>query len=373
MHVVNESARAVVLVVEDEPSVRGLVVRWLREAGYLCNEAQNNEEARRHLETHPVDLVTLDITMPGGCGLELLKWIGGQHPDTAVIMLTGERDAEAAVQALTGGACGYLIKPVERQELLFHVRRGLERRTLIIENRNYTRQLERRVRQQTRELRGAYEEVIHRLVSACTYRDIETGGHVKRTGLLSEVLAREADWSKREAENLRLAAPMHDIGKIGIPDAILQKPGRLTTDEFEIMKRHTVIGAEILAGSNSAVLQLAETVALYHHEKWNGHGYPAGLQGQQIPEAARIVAIVDVFDALTHGRIYRPAMSEAEALALMIENSGTHFDPDLLERFLSRLPEMRYITEQHREAAHPKNLIRLAPGQELEAADALVY
>ncbi len=361
MHRVVQHPRPVILIVDDETSIRTLLVRWLYDAGYDCLEAAGAAEAAVRLESQEVSLVTVDIKMPESSGLHLLDVINEKYPDTAVIMLTGERGTDVAVRALTGGACAYLVKPVDREELLFHVRRGLERRSLIIDKRNYTRQLERRVHEQTDELRRAYEETICRLVSACSCRDAETGGHVRRSGLLSEVLARAAGWQQQDAELLRLAAPMHDIGKIGIPDAILQKPGRLTVDEFEAMKQHTLFGAEILAGSESAVLQMAQTIAMYHHEKWNGHGYPVGLSGKEIPQAARIVAIVDVYDALTHPRVYRPALSEAEALSIMIDKSGSHFDPDLLELFLSLLPEMRRIAEAHRDAPQPKCLIKFSP------------
>jgi putative two-component system response regulator len=350
--------RPTILVVDDETYVRELLVRWLCDAGYECIEARSRDEAWAHLQSGEIGLATLDISMPGGSGLELLKRVNDRQLDTAVIMLTGEGTAATVIESLTGGACGYLIKPVDRDELLFQVRRGLERRSLIIDKRNYTLQLERRVREQTGELRRACEETIHHLVAACTYRDVETGAHVRRTGLLSEALALAAGWGAIAAEHMRLAAPMHDIGKIAIPDAILQKPGRLTPQEFEIMKQHTVIGAEILTGSDSAILQLAQTIALCHHEKWNGRGYPAGLAGADIPEAARIVAVVDVYDALTHGRIYRPPLSHAEALAIMVEKSGSHFDPGLLELFLAMLPEMRQISEQNIDAPDVKCVIR---------------
>jgi cyclic di-GMP phosphodiesterase len=357
------SGRPKVLVVDDQEYARALLVRWLGDAGHPCIEARDTAEAWAHIESGEFGLVTLDVSLPGGSGLDLLKRISAQFPDTAVIMLTGEGSPAKVIEALTGGACGYLIKPIEHDELLFQVGRGLERREMLIDKRQYTRQLEERVRQQTAELRQSCEETIHRLVAACAYRDVETGGHSWRTGLLSEVLALAADWSVQDAEHIRLAAPIHDVGKIGIPDAILRKPGRLTADEFEIMKRHTIIGAEMLADSESPTLQLARTIALCHHEKWNGRGYPAGLAGNQIPQAARIVGIVDVYDALTHARVYRESLSEAEALSVMIEKSGSHFDPDLLELFLSRLPEMRQISEQFRDDPDPASLPPLVPCQ----------
>lgn len=210
-----------------------------------------------------------------------------------------------------------------------------------------------------RTIRRAHEETIHRLLAASSFRDYETGAHIWRTGLFSEVLAREAGWDSFRAEQLRMAAPMHDVGKIAIPDAILRKPGRLTDEEFEIMKTHAQLGAEMLAGSESDVMQLAQQIALSHHERWDGRGYPHGLAGLAIPECARIVAIVDVYDALSHDRVYRPAFSEPEVLGMMLEGEGTHFDPHLLECFLSVLPDIRRTSGAHPDDASSAGAMRV--------------
>jgi HD-GYP domain-containing protein (c-di-GMP phosphodiesterase class II)/CHASE1-domain containing sensor protein len=196
-------------------------------------------------------------------------------------------------------------------------------------------------------IRGAHEETIYRLVGASMCRDEETGMHIKRTGLLSEALALAAGWSETEAETLRLAAPMHDVGKIGIPDAILQKPGKLTAEEFDIMKTHTTIGAGMLERSQSEILGMARYIALCHHERWDGTGYPHGLSGTSIPESARIVSIVDVFDALSHDRVYRPAFPEEEIMKIMTQGAGKHFDPVLLSVFLAHYEEMRKIVYEN--------------------------
>ena len=235
--------------------------------------------------------MTLDIRLPGRSGADLLPDVKAAFPDTAVIMLTGNDETRTAVATLAQGASGYLLKPVERDELVFQVGSALERRRLTLENRQYLRGLERRVREQTAEIRQAHEETIHRLVAASLYRDEETGMHIKRTGLLSELLATATGWPRAEAETIRMAAPMHDVGKIGIPDAILRKPEKLTSEEFDVMKTHTLIGAGMLAGSRSAVLQMAEEIARSHHERWDGGGYPARLTQHAIPESARIVAL----------------------------------------------------------------------------------
>jgi HD-GYP domain-containing protein (c-di-GMP phosphodiesterase class II) len=214
-------------------------------------------------------------------------------------------------------------------------------------------QLEAKVREQTADIRAAQEEVICRLVTASQWCDDETAMHVRRVGALSQALAVGADWMGNDAEAIRQAASMHDVGKIGVPDAVLQKPGKLTAEEFEIMKTHTVIGADIFAGSKVPMLQMARDIAFCHHERWDGKGYPRGLAGTEIPESARIVAIVDVFDALTHDRVYRPAMSEEEALAILRAGSETQFDPALLATFFRRLPEMRALCQQNADPARP--------------------
>jgi HD-GYP domain-containing protein (c-di-GMP phosphodiesterase class II) len=235
--------------------------------------------------------------------------------------------------------------------LAAYVMASRDRRTsaerLVQEKRLYARGLEKKVQQRTEDLRIAQEEILYRLVSASLWRDQETGMHIRRTGLFSEILAKAAGWSAAEAEMLRLAASMHDVGKIGIPDLVLRKPGKLTAAEFEVIKTHTLIGAEMLANSKVPMLQMAREIALFHHEYWNGEGYPAGVAGLQIPESARILAIVDVYDALTHDRVYRRALPEEEAAAIMVQESGTHFDPSLMALFMTILPEISCISQQH--------------------------
>jgi putative two-component system response regulator len=283
--------------------------------------------------------------MPDCSGLDLLDRIKLEHPDAAVLMVTGEGESSKAVRALTHGAFGYLSKPVERDELIAQVRNGLEHRRLVIENREYLQGLEQLVSEQTRVIREAHEETIHRLVTASMYRDEETGAHIRRTGLYGELLAATAGWAPELIDCIRLAAPMHDVGKIGIPDAILRKPGKLTAEEFAIMQKHARIGAQMLSGSQSPVLRMAAEIALGHHERWDGKGYPSGLKGVDIPESARILAIVDVFDALTHDRVYRPALEPPEVLKIMQAGRGAHFDPRLFDIFWSLLPEMNAIAQ----------------------------
>ncbi len=364
MYPLNETSDATVLVVDDDRRVRSLLTRWLADWGYACLEAADVAEARRCLNTHDVDLMTLDVTMPGTTGLEFAPQVKQGFPDVQILMLTAAGDAGSAIRALHEGANAYLLKPVQRAELRHHVEHGLERRRLLVESRRHTEELERKVREQTLVIRQAHEETIYRLVTASGYRDEETGGHVRRTGLFSEVLARAAGWSDAEADAIRLAAPMHDVGKIGIPDHILRKPGRLTADEYEVMKRHTLIGAAMLAGSSSSLLGLAAEIARYHHERWDGKGYPHGLAGEAIPASARILAIVDVYDALTHDRVYRPALPVDKSLTIMAEGLGTQFDPLLLPVFFTMHDTIERISQSVPDAVSADGSSPATTGQE---------
>ncbi len=332
-----------VLVVDDERHAREIVRRWLERVGYECTCADSVGVAYEILKKQTFEIVTSDISMPGQSGIELLRTVKDTYPETAVLMLTANADTRLAIQALTLGAYGYLLKPVEQEELLCQIERALEHRRLVVENREYTSQLEWKVREQTRHIRLAHEETIQRLVTACMFRDDETAGHIKRTGLSSALVAQSAGWSTEMVELIQLAAPMHDIGKVGIPDSILRKPGKLSPEEFRVMQQHTVIGADMLSGSLSPVLQMAEQIAHFHHERWDGTGYPNHLAGEEIPKAARILSIIDVYDALTHDRVYRRALPEEQVLQIIEDGRGTHFDPTVVKAFFEALPGIRTI------------------------------
>ena len=347
MMIASKGALQTILVVDDDRTIMDKVSRWLARAGYRFLQATSGAEAWRCLQSNEVHLVTLDAAMRGESGLEFLATIKTQFPEIPVLMLAASGRARTAIEAMAAGACGYLMKPVERVEFLFNVIRGLEWRQLWLERRAYTYSLEQKVWEQTREIREAHEETIHRLVAATTCRDEETGAHIVRTGVFSEILAQAAGWSSTEAKRLGFAAPMHDIGKIGIPDAILQKPGRLNPQEYDVMKGHTTIGADILAGSRSPVLQMAQQIALRHHERYDGNGYPDGLRGEAIPQAAQIVSIVDVYDALTHDRVYRPAMPEGKAIAILHAQQGRQFASALLTTFFTVLDEIQELAKQY--------------------------
>jgi putative two-component system response regulator len=314
-----------ILVVDDEPSICHLVSRLLEKQGYACDTCESASEAIKKIGSGAYELVVSDIMMPGMTGIDLLSKIKKTHPDMA------------------------LIKPFEANELIINVANSLRRRELEMERNRYEDRLEREVRERTAEIRATQEQITLRLVTASGFRDEETGAHIRRMGEYAAILAQAMGLKAEAVEEIRLAAPMHDIGKIGVADAILKKPGKLTSEEFDQIKEHTTIGASILEGSQIALLNLARDIALHHHEKWNGGGYPHGLSGEDIPLCARIVAICDVYDALVSDRVYRPALPEDKALVIMKEGRGTHFDPRLLDVFLYQLPQIHAVREKIRE------------------------
>lgn len=336
-----------ILVVDDEDYICKTICRWLAPEGYQCARAHDAENALSALNSENYDLVISDIIMPGRNGIDLLCDIKERFPDMAVIMATAVDNRETAINALQIGAYGYMIKPFDKNEFIINVANALERRRHSLISKNYEKELEQEVRSRTELIRKREEEIASRLVWAAEYRDDDTGQHIKRIGLFSATLAEGIGWSTNQVDDIKLAAPMHDVGKIGISDNILLKPGSLSPKEFEIVKKHTTIGASILGGSNIPILELACNIALSHHEKWDGSGYPEGLAGKDIPESARIVAIADVYDALVYDRVYRPAFSEEQALIIMKEGVGKHFDKHLFQCFLDNLPTFREIRKNH--------------------------
>ena len=336
-----------VLIVDDEPYIRELLVRCLDNEGYRAQSASGAAEALDALgEQDDYALLVSDINMPGMTGMELLATVRVRHPDVAVIMVTAVDDRKTAIQALKLGAFGYVIKPFDLNELAINVANALERRRLGLLSQAYQERLEEEVRKRTGQIRMREEEIALRLVAAAEFRDTDTGAHIRRIGLYSAVLGEALGWSAAMVDDLRVAAMMHDIGKIGVPDSILLKPAALTPEEFEIIKQHTVIGSRILQDSHVPLLEMAREIALCHHERFDGTGYPRGMAGLDIPEAARIVAVVDVYDALVHSRVYRPAVPEDEVLSMLREDRGRHFDPHVLDAFLSSVDAMREIRER---------------------------
>ncbi len=332
-----------ILVVDDEDHVCRLLARWLSTQGYDCRTATSGEAAWEMAMKDPPELAILDIMMPGMSGIELLARFAWEQPDVAVIMVTAVDDRRTAEKALELGAYGYVIKPFEMNEIFIHVAGALHRRKLVAMKKRYTQDLEREVRERTESLRKSQEEIIVRLLMATEFRDEETGAHIRRIGRYAATLAEAAGWRQSDVDDILLAASMHDIGKIGISDTILLKPGKLTREECERVKHHPRIGAGILAGSDIPLIRMAHDIALTHHEKWDGTGYPNGLAGEEIPESGRITAICDVYDALIMDRPYRAALPEEEVLRIMTPEKGRSFDPRLFDIFMDVLPSFRRI------------------------------
>jgi putative two-component system response regulator len=342
-----------VLIVDDNPDNVRLLEEILSQAGYanVVGVTDPRMVAALHAKSD-FDLILLDIRMPHLSGFDVMTAL--QELDRGdylpILVLTAETDMKTRVRALELGAKDFVNKPFDRAEVLNRIANMLEVRLLYNERRRQNEILEEKVRERTaelalrnRELERARLDVIRRLGHAGEFRDNETGMHVVRMSKFCERLALTLGFTEEFAACLLAASPMHDVGKIGIPDRILLKPGRLDPQEWKIMQTHAVIGAEILDKGDSPVMKMAHTVALAHHEKWDGTGYPHRLKGEEIPIEGRIAALSDVFDALTSERPYKRAWPVERALAYLRENSGTHFDPDLVAAFDRILPDILYL------------------------------
>jgi len=343
-----------ILVVDDEDRNRRLMEALLVPLGYEVILAVDGEEALRKVRETPPDVILLDVMMPGINGFDVAKKLkeNEQTRIIPIVMVTSLQDVESRIKALEAGADDFLSKPVDKTELQARVRSSLQVKAYNDHMRNYQKELEAEVAKRTEELKQAFEKIktasldtIYRLSRASEYKDEDTGAHIKRMSHYSAAVARQMGLSKDAVETILYAAPMHDAGKIGIPDNILLKPGKLEPEEWKIMKQHTTIGEGILSGSNSEFIILAEVIAVTHHEKWDGSGYPNGLRGAAIPLAGRIAAIADVFDALTSKRPYKEAFPLEKSFAIIREGSGSHFDPEVMEAFFAVEKEILSIRE----------------------------
>jgi cyclic di-GMP phosphodiesterase len=353
-----------ILIVDDELPIQRMLGRLLEQYGYSCTLACNPKEARLRLDEKEFALILCDVNMPGESGLELVKHVLQQFPHTAAVMVTGLDNPQLAGTALEIGAYGYILKPFESNEILINVANALRRRRLEIENKAHRERLELTVLERTaalrhaidsleraeKELRLSREETIQRLAIAAEYRDGATAQHIQRMSHYCSLLARRYGLDSHQCELIRIASPMHDIGKIGTPDHILLKPGKFTPDEFKAIALHPEIGYRILSGSGAELLKLAATIAWTHHEKFDGSGYPRGLCGEVIPLEGRIAAIADTFDALTSKRVYKPAFPIEQAIDIMHKRRGKDFDPDLLDTFLNGMDEVLTIRMQYSDA-----------------------
>jgi putative two-component system response regulator len=349
------------LIVDDDETVQSMLARMLGRHGYDCESALNGGLAREALGRAQFDLVLCDLNMPGESGLDLIEHVAAEHPETATIMVTGADDSEIAEKALDLGTYGYVIKPFYNNELLINIANALRRRRLEIESRRHRLSLETAVRERTSELeasvhalrrseqevRQSQKDTISRLSRAAEFRDGDMAPHIESMSHFCHLLAQRLRLDRNFCEHLLLASPLHDVGKIAIPDRILLKPGPLDAEEREVVKTHAEIGYRMLAGSGGEMLELAASIAWTHHEHFDGGGYPRGLAGSNIPVEGRIAAVADVFDALTSDRVYRPAFTVEHAVGEMRLLRGTQFDPAVLDVFLDSLEEVLEVKDMY--------------------------
>ena len=348
-----------ILIVDDEQPVIDLLRDILEASGYHNLVSTTDPRTAAALYAgHTPDLILLDLHMPqlGGVAVisELRNLSRGDF--LPIVVLTGDLTVEAKRQALRTGATDFLVKPFDPTEVLLRIENLLLSRVLHLELKRHRDTLEQRVSERTRQLAEAQLEILNHLAIVSEYQDDDTSQHTERVGEIAAILARALGQNEEHIKLIRLAAPLHDIGKVGVPNHILVKSGKLMPSEFEIMRSHTTVGGEIFAKSSFPLLQLARQIALYHHERWDGLGYPQKLRAEQIPLPARIVAVADAFDALTHGRPYKKPMSFQQARAEIRAQSGSQFDPAIVELFLSAITpqifeEIRAGTEANHNAS----------------------
>ncbi|MDO8737149.1 MAG: response regulator [Thermoleophilia bacterium] len=329
----NDKKNNNILVVDDEATIREILQRTLESEGYQCGTAADASEAITIIDSSEVDLVLSDIMMPGKSGVELLRDIRKKSPDTAVIMVTAVADTQTAINAMKQGASDYVTKPFNLVEVMLSVDRALEKKSLILANREYRLKLEEKVQQQTEEIRLTFLGAVKALAEALEAKDPYTNGHSIRVTELAVTLARESGLSTDEQEQIRLAGLVHDIGKIGVPEEILHKPDRLTEQEFDFIKEHPGIGERILRPIISDPVVLA--IVRHHHEQFAGGGYPEGLAGEDIPMGSRLMGVADAYDAMTSSRPYRNAMHPDKAKSQLLANRGSQFDPEVVDLFMS--------------------------------------
>ena len=347
-----------ILIVDDEAEIRDELVECLVDEGFVCVTAANGEEGLNLVRSDPEIVVVLaDLQMPGRTGLEMISAARAELDEgrqVEFVVITGHGGTAEAINALKLGVIDFMQKPIDVDHAIHVVRRAEELVLLKRASSHYKKGLEADVEAKTAEIRNlyqglesAYAEALDCLAIAAEYKDPETGNHIRRIGEYAGLIAAEFGWSEKRQEMIRLAAPLHDGGKIGIPDAILLKPGKLNNDEIVIMKQHAEIGYRILSNSSYPVMMLAANIAWAHHERWDGGGYPRGLTGAEIPIEARITTLGDIYDALRSERPYKPAFDHEKTIAIMLDGDGrtdpSHFDPEILAIYREKTDEFEAI------------------------------
>jgi len=344
-------SKAKILIVDDELRVREILSRKLSDNGYHCFTAPDGNTALKLLKADQFDLVLLDIMMPGKSGHDVLQEIKAKYPDTAVIMITAIADVQTAISLMRMGAYDYIIKPVELNVLSLSLDRAIEKRELLIENRDYQLHLEQRVEEQTKKIRQSFLNSTTSLAYALEAKDKYTHGHSERVTDIAVAVAQEMTIPKDTLEKIRLAGLLHDVGKIGVSELILNKPGKLTSEEFELVKSHSEIGERILSPivEDKEILEMVR----HHHERYDGTGYPDWLSGEHVTQGTSIIvaedynkilsqgalalAVADAYDAMTSDRPYRPAMPTEDACSELERGKGKQFHPVIVDAFLSLL------------------------------------
>ncbi len=338
-----------ILVVDDDRLFRDSITSLLQERGYSVTSSDSVLHAEQRMKEREPDVLLTDIVMKDASGIDLLEKVHREDPDLPVILMSAFSDFDNAVKAVKKGAFDYIVKPYDDEHLLYAVEKALKHHRLIRFEKNNRIILEETVRTKTLELTEALamnkhlsDEIVQRLTTVAEFRDPETGAHISRMSLYCRALARAMEMPGEFVERITFASPMHDIGKVGIADSILLKPGRLTADEFAIMKTHTQIGHRLLSGSPHPGIKMAASVALNHHERWDGSGYPGGLKGGDIPVEGRILMICDCYDAARSHRPYKEAVSHASTMRMLLDGNEIItpdcFDPEVLKAFERAAP-----------------------------------